>query len=184
MMRLLPFWILSAFLAGCRPGLRNHIKTEMSGSLTAAWVMEDAGSRVSLTGIKHCRYPVNDPLFEKKKNRKLVLMQVQVQCVQNGNRAFWLPGGATLTDNRGNEYESSPAVIAMAQTGHCINDDDISAYNAIWNGGIRAGESYTAWVLGFELPGDAEPVKLYWNTAWKKDELFFRINNPETAVNH
>jgi hypothetical protein len=183
MKRLPILCILLAVLAGCRSGLWKNTKGGVPGNITTTVIIEDNGIRFSLASIKNCRYPVNDPLFEKKKNKKLVLLQLQLQCVQTGKKISVLPAGAMLTDSRGNEYVSSPAVIAMAQTSRCINDDDIGAYNAIWNGDIHSGEPYTAWVLGFEMPDDAIPGRLYWNHSWRNKQLFFDFNGMNDAIN-
>lgn len=164
--------------------MRQHSSGELSYSMTDEAVIKYAGTEFSLSGIKNCRYPVNDPLFEKKKNKKLVLLQVQVRRLRSGDKITVIPGGAMLTDSRGNEYESSPAVIAMAQTSLCIGNDDIRDYNAIWNGDIDTGENYTAWVLGFELPLNAMPEKLYWNQQWKNKQLYFDFHKTNYAINY
>lgn len=171
-------------LAGCKTGLRQGASVKAGEEMMMTGKIEDAGIEFSLPGMRKCHYPVNDPLFAKKKNKKLVLLQVQLRCLQAGEKIKMIPGGAVLTDSRGNEYESSPAVIAMAQTSQCIGNDDIGDYNAIWNGDIHTGENYTAWVLGFELPEDAVPEKLYWNRYWKNRELYFDFHKMNLAINH
>lgn len=184
MKNILIVWLLSAMLAGCQTGLDNNTSASVKESDAAGPVIEDSGIQFTLAGMKNCRYPANDPLFEEKHHRKLVLLQVQVRCINAYCKASAIPGGAILTDNRGNEYESFPSVIAMAQNSGCIGNDDIRDYNAIWNGNMNTGENYTAWVLGFELPENAVPEKLYWNRSWRNKELFFDFNAMKYTVNH
>ncbi len=184
MKSILIVWLLSAMLAGCQTGLDTNNPARAKESSATGPVIEDSGIQFSLAGMKNCSYPVNDPLFEKKHNRKLVLLQVQVRCIRADRKESAIPGEPTLTDNRGNEYESFPSVIAMAQTSGCIGNDDIRDYNAIWNGNMNTGENYTAWVLGFELPENAVPEKLYWNRRWRNKELFFDFNAMKYTVNH
>lgn len=123
--------------------------------------------------IQQCPYPEKDPVVEKKQGKKLLLFCMEVY--QQGNSAAEIPTGAVLEDSRGNSYDNLPGVIAMAQTNGCIKGDDIKAYNSIWNGTMKPGEKQTAYVLGFEVPADANPEKLYWNNHWKDKNMFFFI---------
>ena len=167
---------------GCKSDLRNGangdkpIATEVNNGRKPAILV--------VSGLKTCRYPQNDPLFEKKQNKKLVLLQVSLQRDGNCAKEDIIPAGALLTDTRGNEYASSPAVIAMAQTSRCITDEDIRDYNAIWNGETETGRRYTAWVLGFELPADAVPERLYWNNEWKNRKSYFEFPTTTETIDH
>lgn len=183
MKRLLLFWLLALAMSACKTDLRHGASARATGNTYDSAGIETKGLVFVLSGIRNCLYPVNDPLFEKRKNSKLVLIQVLVQCREKSDKNSVIPAGATLTDNRGNEYGSSPSVIAMAQTGSCIGNDDIRDYNAIWNGNIVPGEKYRAWILGFEMPRDAVPEKLFWNLQWKNDGLFFDFNKTNYAIN-
>lgn len=131
------------------------------------------GIQYRVMAIQQCPYPEKDPVVEKKQGKKLLLFCMEVY--QQSNTAAEIPTGALLEDNRGNSYENLPGVIAMAQTNGCIKGDDIKAYNIIWNGSLKPREKQTAYVLGFEVPVDAIPEKLYWNNHWKDKNMFFFI---------
>ena len=135
---------------------------------------------IRLHQVLDCRYPAHDPMYPYKRNTKLVLMDISVSCDKNipaADRAFMIPTGATIWDSRGNKYEVSPQVVAMAQNNHCIKGDDIESYNAIWNASLKPGEMKRAFVLGFELPEDAKPSRLCWNKTWEERDLFFVLEN-------
>ncbi|MCX6317223.1 MAG: hypothetical protein NTW29_08020 [Bacteroidetes bacterium] len=178
------FWLWLVTIAGCKPGLPE---SRNSGGLLTnhnSSMIEYGGVKIIVKEMKRCHYPLRDPLFEKKGNKKLVVVRMELYCLENTSRRAIVPDGAILTDSRGNEYEPSPAVIATAQNNRCISGDDISAYNAIWNGNVKKGNSYTAWMLGFELPEDAVPEKLYWNKNWKIDQVYFDFNTTDLTINH
>jgi hypothetical protein len=142
------------------------------------------GIEYKVAGVKQCNYPANDPMLEKKRNKKLVVIRMQVHCVEITNRSEIAPNEAALIDNRGNSYTSSPAIIAIAQNNGCIKGDDIKSYNAIWNATVKKGTTETAWVLGFEIPVDANPEKLYWNEKWVIENIFFLLNATHFLINH
>ena len=144
--------------------------------------VENNGVQYTLETIRECHYPANDPLYEKRWNKKLLVLQMKVHCTGLSNKNLLTPRGAVLTDRRANNYETSPVVIAIAQNNRCINGNDIKDYNAIWNGDVKSGETYTAFVLGFELPEDAIPDKLYWNNDWKNQRLFFLFTDTGYSV--
>jgi hypothetical protein len=179
---LLWLWLLA--IAGCKPGLPGNRESGMVLPNINDSMIEYGGVKIGIKEMKRCHYPLRDPLFEKKGNKKLVLVRMELQCLENSGRRAIVPEGAILTDSRGNQYDPSPAIIATAQNNRCISGDDISAYNAIWNGTVEKGNSYTAWVLGFEIPEDAVPEKLYWNRNWKIDQLYFEFNAPDLTINH
>lgn len=135
--------------------------------------IEKDGAQISLSGIIECRYPGNSPLFEKKKNRKLVLFKAVVTAKAAINQTS--PAGAILVDSRGNRYETSPGIVAMAQANKCIKGDDIKGYNAIWNETLKENEVQQAFVLGYELPEGAVPDKLFWNKDWENKNIFFAL---------
>jgi hypothetical protein len=145
--------------------------------------IERNGVQYTIEAVRECRYPADNPLYEQRWNKKLLLLQIKVHCNGVNNNRLLIPNGAMLTDKRANNYETSPVVIAMAQNNHCIAGNDIKDYNAIWNGDIKAGETYTAFVLGFELPEDAMPDKLYWNNEWKNNQLYFVFRETDYAIN-
>jgi hypothetical protein len=130
---------------------------------------------INVNKIKDCKYPTTDPLFQKKDNKQLVLIQVTVKRLSGANKEEIIPFGAVLTDQKGNEYKNSPTVVAMAQNNSCISGNDLADYNAIWNGDITTNDTRTAFVIGFELPFDALPTKLYWNKDWLADEQFITL---------
>jgi len=182
MKKILFYWFILLLASGCKGDVRQRAKGELP--VATAINTGQRGVALTIAGSKNCHYPQNDPLFEKKKNKKLVLLQVRLHCGGNCSREDIIPAGALLTDTRGNEYEASPAVIAMAQTSRCITDEDIRDYNAIWNGDTDAGRTYTAWVLGFELPAEAVPERLYWNTGWKNNNSYFNFSTAIESINH
>jgi hypothetical protein len=132
------------------------------------------GIQYRVMAIQQCPYPEKDPVVEKKQGKKLLLFCIEVYRTNVSSTAE-IPTGALLEDNRGNSYDNLPGVIAMAQTNGCIKGDDIKAYNSIWNGTLQPREKQTAYVLGFEVPADAIPEKLYWNNHWKNKNIFFSI---------
>ncbi len=165
---------LATVLFSCRQDNRNTaipntaiVKTNGNNSITTS------GIQYSIIEILQCRYPDKDPVFKNKQGKKLLLFRLEIYCRDKVTTAFEIPQGALLTDSRGNSYESLPGVIAMAQTNDCIKGDDIKAYNIIWAGEMKAGDKQTAYVLGFEVPEDASPEKLYWNNKWKDRNIFF-----------
>jgi hypothetical protein len=142
------------------------------------------GIEYKVAGVKQCNYPANDPMIEKKKNKKLVIIRMQIHCVETTNIGGIPPQGAELIDSRGNSFTSSPSIIAIAQNNGCIKGDDIKSYNTIWNAAIKKGTTETAWVLGFEIPVAANPEKLYWSEKWKTENRFFLLNITDFAINH
>jgi hypothetical protein len=176
-------WI-GLLIAGCN-----------SKAKEAAWdndyklsVVEQSGKSyrgvvINIEKTVYCNYPKNDPVYEKKKNKKLLLFNMSVLKNETGRSEAIIPAGAVVADSRGNLYETSPGVIAMAQSSRCIKGDDIKAYNNIWNGTIHTGEIQKAFVLGFELPADVLPVKLYWNKHWVDEQFFFELNTDTITKN-
>lgn len=152
-------------------GCKQQSKTGQAAIATTS--IEKDGAQISISGVVECRYPENDPLFEKKKNRKLVLFNAAVTATEAINQTS--PAGAILVDSRGNRYETSPGIVAMAQTNKCIKGDDIKAYNAIWNETLKENEMQQAFVLGYELPEDAVADKLFWNKDWENENIFFSL---------
>jgi hypothetical protein len=169
--------LLIALLLGCG-------KNKRAVSEDRSRAIEYNGLLCRIIEIKQCKYPKEDPVFEKKKDKKLLLFQLQILQQDKVNKQLQIPQRALLTDTRGNSYENSPAVIAMAQMNECIKGDDIKAYNAIWNGELNKNETQTAYILGFELQEDAIPEKLYWNYNWKAKNIYFFLNDTNYAINH
>ncbi len=179
-------WIVLLAAAGCETKSSRYaapVATEGAKPKSPSGI-ESNGIQYAIVDIKQCRYPANDPLFEKKWNKKLLLFRMKLTCTDMKNKADVMPEGGLLTDSRGNSYTTSPGVIAMAQSNGCIKGDDIKAYNAIWNAELKKGEMQTAYVLGFELPEDAIPVKMYWNNDWKNQNLFFLFPDTNYVINH
>jgi hypothetical protein len=173
--------IITAFIASCKT------KTDSNRSTRAGIENKSVlinGIEYSISDVKQCSYPANDLMIEKKKNKKLVLVRMQVHCTETINKNELAPHEAELIDSKGNSYANSPAIIAIAQNNGCIKGDDIKSYNAIWNGIIKKNETETAWVLGFEIPVNANPEKLYWNINWKNNNLFFLFQQTDYAINH
>ena len=175
-------WLILLFsiITGCR----NNKKSEAFYSDNQVSVVKQGGLSIKLMNIRQCKYPENNLLVEKKWNKKLLLFKMQVDCEHKSNKYLEIPQGAVLLDQKGNSYENQPGVIAMAQSNNCIKSDDIKAYNIIWNGKLKTGEPQSAYVLGFELPENAIPEKLYWNNAWKSNNTCFVLNEPNSAINH
>lgn len=165
-------YILSGFIFLTVAGCKKQNKTGSAAIATTS--IEIDGAQISLSEVVECRYPENDPLFEKKKNRKLVLFNAVVTATAGINQTS--PAGAILVDSRGNRYETSPGIVAMAQANKCIKGDDIKAYNAIWNETLKEKEMQQAFVLGYELPEDAVADKLFWNKDWENENIFFSLN--------
>lgn len=142
------------------------------------------GLLVEITNIKECGYPANDLLFEKKKNKKLVVLQVAVTNSGNCQKEDIIPMGASIEDEKGNVYDTSPGVVAMAQSSGCIKGDDLKSYNSIWSGEIKRGETHSAFAVGFEVPASAVLERFYWNTNWNNagHPIFLRPTNE--TVNH
>ena len=137
------------------------------------------GATIQLHRVVECAYPEHDRVYLEKKNRKLLVMDISINCsreLSSTDKQYIAPPGAILYDDRGNEYAVSMRVIAMAQGNRCIKGDDIPAYNAIWNASVEPGKSMRAFVLGFDLPSDAVPSQLYWNRDWQKQDLYFILN--------
>jgi hypothetical protein len=120
--------------------------------------------QVEIKEIKTCDYPEKDPLYKKKRHKKLLVLQIAVTTKTGATVQNIIPLGAVLTDNKGNSYETSPGVVAMAQSSGCIRGDDLKNYNSIWNGELAKNETITAFVLGFEVPENAIAEKIYWNS--------------------
>ncbi len=74
---------------------------------------------------------------------------------------------------QGDIYHSSPGVIAMAQNNKCIPGDDIEGYNQIWNGTLD--KTAKAFALGFEVPENFIPDKLFWNNECKLSNRYFSL---------
>ncbi len=143
------------------------------------------GITLRLNQVVNCRYPVHDPVYFNRKYMKLILIDLSVTYENHAvtDKNLVIPAGATLWDSRGNAYESTPGVIAMAQNSHCIKGDDLDSYNAVWNATIQPGETKRAFLLGFELPSDAIPAKLCWNRQWERQNLCIILNDT-TVVNN
>jgi hypothetical protein len=166
--------ILAVSIASCKTNADTDTNTSNLGVREAENILVN-GIEYSVAGLTQCNYPGNDPMIEKKRNKKLVIIRMQIHCIETTSRNEIAPLEAELIDSRGNSYTTSPAVIAIAQNNGCIKGDDIKGYNAIWNGELKKGETATAYVLGFEIPGVAMPEKLYWNNEWKNKDLFFLL---------
>ena len=123
-----------------------------------------------------CPYPTNDPVYLYRK-KKLVLVEAELNYIEAGmaDKKFIIPEGNILVDAEGNEYSSSPGVIAMAQNCKCIKGDDIAGYNQIWNGTMD--KTAKAFALGFEVPVNFVPEKLFWNNECRASNLFFTLKN-------
>lgn len=139
---------------------------------------------IEVKELKTCSYPEKEPLFEKKKNKKLVVVQVTVTNTGTSKKEDITPYGAIITDEKGNSYETSPGVVGMAQSSGCIMGDDLADYNCIWNGKIAAGETKTAFVLGFEIPENAIPEKIGWNKNRAGANQYILLNQTTYTVNH
>ena len=175
-------WLI--VLLSVSTGCRNNKKDAASYSDNRVSIVKLGGVTIKLMNIRQCRYPENSLLVEMKWNKKLLLFNMQVDCENKSNKYLKIPQGAVLLDQKGNSYENQPGVIAMAQNNDCIKSDDIKAYNIIWNGGLKTGEPQTAYVLGFELPEDAIPEKLYWNKEWKNNNTCFVLDETNFTINH
>lgn len=146
---------------------------------SAAIVSEDKcrvefkGAEVMISKILYCAYPAADPVYGYHKNKKLVLFETELNCTETSvaDKKLMIPEGNILVNAEGDEYSSSPAVIAMAQNGKCIKGDDIAGYNQIWNGTVD--KTAKAFTLGFEVPVNFVPDKLFWNRDCKKENIFF-----------
>lgn len=132
---------------------------------------------VEIRQLHLCNYPAGDPLFSKKENKKIAVLQVTVTRLTGSKKEDIIPFEITLVDERGNSYKNSPGIIALAQSNTCINGDDLSDYNAIWNGDINVNETRTAYAIGFEIPNDARIAKLFWNKKWKDKNQYLTLNN-------
>jgi hypothetical protein len=179
MKRLMQYWLILLLVAGaCNRAKQGRMEINpRSGTL------ESNGVQYTIETVRECRYPANDPLYEKRRDKKLLLLQMKVHCTVVHDNTLLIPSGAVLTDKQANNYETSPVVIAMAQNNQCIAGNDIKDYNAIWNGEIKAGETYTAFALGFELPENAVPDKLYWNNGWINQNIFFLLSDRRFTAN-
>ena len=146
---------------------------------SAAGVSEDKpriefkGVKIMINKILYCTYPAGDPVYGYHKNKKLVLVETELNCTETNvaDKKLIIPEGNILVNTDGDEYSSSPAVIAMAQNSRCIKGDDIEGYNQIWNGTVD--KTAKAFTLGFEVPVNFVPAKLFWNRDWKKENIFF-----------
>ncbi len=136
--------------------------------------VEFKGVKIKIDTILFCAYPQNDPVYLYRK-KKLVLVEAELDYTGAGmaDKKFIIPEGNILVDANGDEYSSSPGVIAMAQNSRCIKGDDIAGYNQIWNGTVN--KMTKAFVLGFEVPVNFVPDKLFWNRDWKKENIFFHL---------
>lgn len=139
-------------------------------------------TKIKVEKIKTCSYPGKDPLHEKRKNKKLIVLEVSVTKLNGAQKEDMIPQGALITDSRENIYESSPGIIAITQSSGCISGDDLREYNSIWNGAIKTGETITAFVLGFEIPEEVSAEKLYWNNRWATAQQFIQLNKNNYPV--
>ncbi len=130
-------------------------------------------TKVTINTILYCAYPPGDPVYVYHKNKKLVLIETELNCTETSvaDKKLMIPEGNILVNAEGDEYSSSPGVIAMAQNSRCIKGDDIAGYNQIWNGTVD--KTAKAFTLGFEVPVNFVPDKLFWNKDWKKENTFF-----------
>ncbi len=135
------------------------------------------GTKVTIKTILYCAYPPGDPVYAYHKNKKLVLVETELNCAETSvsDKKLVTPEGNMLVNADGDEYSSSPGVIAMAQNSKCIKGDDIAGYNQIWNGTIE--KTAKAFTLGFEVPVNFIPDKLFWNNECRANNLFFTLKN-------
>lgn len=134
------------------------------------------GAAVAVTATKICSYPKKDLLVEKKSHKKLFVIEVAITRLADADSQAIIPAGAAVMDEKGNMYETSPGVVAMAQSNGCIKGDDLKSYNNIWSGNLAEGETLKAYVVGFEIPDSAVIEKFYWNRNWNSDNHFIPLN--------
>lgn len=134
--------------------------------------------KVELTveNIVICQYPKQNPVYTNKANKKIVVVEVRVRPLKGSVKDDIIPQGAILADTKANQYETWSGAVAIAQSAKCIRGDDLKAYNQIWNGDVKEGETAQAFALGFEIPADAVIEKLYWNKKWIADEHFIDLH--------
>ncbi len=162
---------------------RNNTAYSADGATMAATNRHSYKNvQVEIKQIKNCTYPKNDPLYDRKKNKKIVVLEVAVKRMEGAGKEDIIPLGAMVTDEKGNTYETSPGVVAMAQTSGCIKGDDLKEYNGIWSGDIRTNETRIAFVVGFEIPDQAITGKFYWNKNWNEANQYILLN--ENPINH
>lgn len=135
-----------------------------------------SGAVVAVTATKICSYPEKEPLVEKKRHKKLFVLEVAVTRLVSADSQAVIPAGATVMDEKGNTYETFPAVVAMAQSSGCIKGDDLKSYNNIWSGNLAEGETLKAFVVGFEIPDSAIIEKFYWNKNWNDANRYIPLN--------
>lgn len=167
--------VMTLILLGCKG------KTEMKYSPAVVpenkTQVEFKGAKLTINTILYCAYPAGDPVYAYHKNKKLVLIEAELNCAEMSvsDKKLMIPEGNILVNTDGDEYSSSPGVIAMAQNSKCIKGDDIAGYNQIWNGTIE--KTAKAFTLGFEVPVNFVPEKLFWNNECRANNLFFTLKN-------
>jgi len=174
-------------MLGCNNHTDRLIPRQMAGLIGKSPVqtLQQKGISLQLNQVVNCSYPAHDPIYLRKKYKKLVLIDMSMICNSQAaaEKDLIIPAGSVLWDSRGNAYEATPGVIAMAQNSHCIKGDDLDSYNAVWNATIRPGETKRAFMLGFELPADAVPAKFCWNRQWERQNLFFILDDTLVVKN-
>jgi hypothetical protein len=166
--------LLLALVACSENNRRNELSSTMPHQNSLPFKTFNSIS-LTINQIKTCKYPTEDPLFQKKENKQLVVIQVTVERLNGSKKNDIIPFDATVADQRGNEYKNSPTILAMAQNNSCISGNDLADYNSIWSGEIAVNNTSTAFAIGFELPTDAVPAKLYWNKDWLTHQQFITL---------
>lgn len=129
---------------------------------------------IKIERIIYCVYPKNDPVYIYHKNKKLILIEVELKCCDEKiDKKSISPAGNLLLGSKGDTFCSSAGVIAMAQNNKCIPGDDIEGYNQIWNGTLD--KTAKAFALGFEVPENFIPDKLFWNNECKLSNRYFSL---------
>ena len=165
--------VMALILLGCKG------KTGMNYSSTVVskdkHQVEFKGTKITIHTILYCAYPSRDPVYGYHKNKKLVPVETELNCAEASiaDKKLIIPEGNILENADGDEYSSSPGVIAMAQNSRCIKGDDIAGYNQIWNGTVD--KTAKAFTLGFEVPVNFVPDKLFWNRECRANNLFFML---------
>ena len=154
-------------VAGCRQG------DKFSDAVSAGTSIEKNGVRISIAANRTCNYTQTKKPAGANGVKKLLLYKMEIIKTEAGGKTS--PLQAILMDSRGNYYKTAPGIIAIAQAKVCIKSDDIKAYNAIWNETCNQNELYKAFVLGFDVPADAIPEKLFWNKEWLNIDIFFKL---------
>ncbi len=162
--------VVMLFFLSCRGNIEQRYISEVV--LNDKTEIEFKGLNIKINKIIYCAYPKNDPVYGYHKNTKLILFEIELKYTELGvDKKGMIPDGNLLVGLQGDAYRSSPGVIAMAQNSKCIQGDDIAGYNQIWNGIID--KTARAFALGFEVPANFVPDKLYWNNECRANNMFF-----------